>query len=192
MEANFTFDVARSIFLGRVIPHFGIPESRRTLKGKNNTVEILKFPSQSLVRFVTFGLSLAEGRCGDRIGRELLFVIPQEASEEDQRSAFAFLVDVCAHVLELEQRLEVPSMSPPSKVSPWEMKAILFDEPRGEPEDLESIPTGSGDAKLTWVVPLHESEWKLATQRGLETLDEYFEANSVDLVDIHRRSLVTP
>lgn len=191
-DKEFTFDVLRTIVLGKMMSYWGVPELRKRLTGEKGSVEIYRIPSQAsagLVRYATFGLSQLPRRNGELGVHELLFVIDEGNFKNSASKSFDFMCELSANYLESAHEIELPSLVPPSALIPWRANALLFDEARGEEEDLAEMVIGARRVKLIWVIPLYEDEYKLIEKEGLAEFDRRCEVKRVDLVDIDRESV---
>jgi hypothetical protein len=191
VEADFTYDLMRSLYLSRIIQHFGIPDERKVLSGDAGRVEVYRFPGDDIYRFATYGLSEVQRRLGSKTGMELMFVLPatrvNESNVSDQ--SYAYLIRLSQKMLDQGCSVDVPSVFPPDPDGPWAMKATMLDEPRGESEDLLEIRLGRISIRPVWAIPISEGEWAMAEREGIEALDAAFENGSVELIDIHRASV---
>ena len=76
-----------------------------------------------------------------------------------------------------------------SAPSDWP-NALLFDDPRGEPNELNYFHIGMQHVKLSWVVPIFDSEYDLIRTSGIESFDAAIENAELSLVEIRRDSSV--
>jgi hypothetical protein len=182
MAANS--DSAEREFLALIAPHFGDHEGRRLLSKDAVAISVHRYSDGTLMRYVSFGLSSLS--CSPRIGHELLLVTTADMSPAEVDTCYTFVFDLIAYVAGQGHGLDVPSLVPPSEISPWTMKAVLFDEARGEDESLAELQVAGRSIGLAWVVPLHASEWRYASEHGLESLDARLEAASAELIDLER------
>lgn len=194
-----TFDIRRTIMLSAYMKYWGSPEYRQTITRESERVELYSFPgpeSSKITRFSTVGLSSdqAEGsRKKNHTDVELLMVLPKDVASEQERQISNYLFDIVAYVLnQFEENPMVGTTIPETPLAPlgWP-KAILFDEPRGEPEELGFFHVGSQHVDLLWLVPIYGSEYQLIKKNGLERFDRLVDESNISLVDIGRPSLVS-
>ena len=69
-------------------------------------------------------------------------------------------------------------------------KALLFDQPNGEPEELSCFHVGAQHINLLWVVPIHGAEYELIKKVGIESFDKAIQSIELSLVDVRRPSCV--
>ncbi len=196
---KLSFDIRRTIILSEYMKHWEMPEFRQTMSRENERVELYTFPgndSENVTRFSTIGLSSIRSKDSERqygIGAELLMVLPKEVAIEQEDKIKNYLFDVASYLLNaLGRQLTVGTIIPESPLAPigWP-KALLFDEPRGEPEELSCFHIGSQHVDLFWLIPIYGSEYELIKEKGLGAFDKLYETEDISLVDINRPSLAT-
>ncbi len=69
-------------------------------------------------------------------------------------------------------------------------KALLFDQPCGEPEELSCFHVGAQHVNLLWVVPIYGNEYDLIKEKGIECFDEAIQEIDLSVVDVRRKSCV--
>ena len=194
---KLSFDIRRTIILSEYMKHWEMPEFRQTMSRENERVELYTFPgndSENVTRFSTIGLSSIRSKDSERqygIGAELMMVLPKEVAIEQEDQIKNYLFDVASYLLNtLGRQLTVGTTIPESPLAPngWP-KALLFDEPRGEPEELSCFHIGSQHVDLFWLIPIYGSEYELIKEKGLGDFDKLYEPGDIRLVDINRPSL---
>lgn len=142
-----------------------------------------------IARLATLGLGTCRAEDGAPFHAELLFVLGgQELGEIGSSRVAAFVADVAAHLLAHSIRpLEGSLMH--TTLAPWEPDSIVFDHPRGEPQDLERFDADGHAGRLVWAVPLYGSEAELVSRDGLAALDALVEDNDFSLADVRRPRL---
>lgn len=196
---KLSFDIRRTIILSEYMKHWEMPEFRQTMSRENERVELYTFPgndSENVTRFSTIGLSSIRSKDSERqygIGAELMMVLPKEVAIEQEDQIKNYLFDVASYLLNTPGRqLTVGTTIPESPLAPkgWP-KALLFDEPRGEPEDLSCFHIGSQHVDLFWLIPIYGNEYELIKEKGLDAFDKLDETEDISLVDVNRPPLVT-
>lgn len=196
---KLSFDIRRTIILSEYMKHWEMPEFRQTMSRENERVELYTFPgddSENVTRFSTIGLSSIRSRDSERqhsIGAELMMVVPKGVAIEQEDQIKNYLFDVASYLLNtLGKQLTVGTTIPESPLAPngWP-KALLFDEPRGEPEELSCFHIGSQHVDLFWLIPIYGSEHELIKEKGLDAFDKLDETEDISLVDINRPPLTT-
>ena len=104
-----------------------------------------------------------------------------------------FMLDVMAYSLRKDVRFVVGATIPETHLAPkaWCPRALLIDEPRGEPEEMANQHVGMQHVKLLWLVPIYAAEQELIENQGMGALDELEGASEWSLADVRRPSLVT-
>jgi hypothetical protein len=92
------------------------------------------------------------------------------------------------HVRRPDVVLRAGCSVPESKWVPaeWSIRAMLVDEPTGEPEELADTHVGPQHVQLWWLVPIHGAEYKLINEQGLDAFYELNEAAALSLADVRR------
>ena len=192
---SLEFDTVRTLLLYPMMRHWGIPESRRILTNdRGSRVEVIRIPSKKknhIVRYVTIGLCRSVRRNGDIGAHELLFVTIEKEDDLDLRKAtFEWLLSISSYYIETNIIKELPDFIKPSSISPWRPNAVLFDEPRGEPEELENFILGKRVVSLVWVIPIYEAENKLILEDGIDKFDRLCDKQRIDLINPRRCSVI--
>jgi hypothetical protein len=93
--------------------------------------------------------------------------------------------------LRKDVNLHEGSTIPESPLAPkrWAARALLVDEPRGEPEYLVETMIAKELVKLWWLVPIHGAERELVLSKGLTAFDEAYSKSNWSLVDPGRPSI---
>jgi hypothetical protein len=125
------------------------------------------------------------------LGVELLLVLGREELHEiGPGRVSAFLTDIGTHLLRLSIRPIEGSVIARTSIAPWPLDAVVFDLPRGEPEELEDFVADGRALGLMWAVPTYAKEAELVERRGIEALDALVEESDFSLADVRRPSLV--
>jgi len=95
------------------------------------------------------------------------------------------MFDVMAYSLRPEVRVASGRTIPETRLMPkaWKPRALLFDEPRGEPEDIGSVHVGLQHVELLWLVPIYGEEERLISLEGIEAFDELDQHSEWSLAD---------
>jgi hypothetical protein len=189
---SFEFDIRRSIILSKYITNWGMPEYRNVSSKDNHSVELYSFPEELYTRFATVGLSSGTLPNSDKCNSEILMVLPTNVVAKQTDEIVNYIFDIVAYLIEtLERNLTVETTIPESKLAPVEWpKALLFDEPRGEVEDLLCFHVGSQHVELFWVIPIFGAEYDLIKNGEIERFDEIVESMDIDITDVIRASCV--
>jgi len=67
---------------------------------------------------------------------------------------------------------------------------LLFDDPRGEPNELNQFYIGMQHVTLSWAVPIFGSELELIESSGIESFDTAVENAEVSLVEVRREACI--
>jgi hypothetical protein len=146
--------------------------------------------SDPVARLATLGLGTCHAGDGAPLHTELLLTLgTRELAEIGASRVTAFVADVAAHLLAQSIRPAVGSVLPHTALAPWDPDAILFDAPRGEPQDLEQFDADGHELRLVWAVPIHASEADLVVRHGLAAFDLLVEINKCSLTDVRRPPL---
>lgn len=194
----FNFDIRRSIILSKYMKHWGMPEFRQVITNENVRVELYTFPSredEDVTRFSTIGLSsypIEDNADECDCAVELLMVLPKCIAYEQEEQIKNYLFDVAAYLINtLGRTPDVGTTIPESPLAPdnWP-KALLFDEPRGEPEELGCFQVGRQHINLLWLIPIHGSEYKIIKKMGLDKFDKIDQQQDISLIDVMRGPIV--
>lgn len=171
---------------------WGMPKARRIMSNEHTVVELYQFEDEMFSRYATIGLSSNAFNSSQLCNYELFLCIPYDVSTEQEESIQNFIFDICAYLINTVGRLVTyQDMIPESSLAPknWP-SAVLFDEPRGEPEELECFHVGAQYINLLWVVPIYSDEYQLIKERGIEAFDTALEKQELSVVDTRRMSCV--
>lgn len=191
LDVNFDLDVKRSIILAEYIKCWGMPESRNFMPSKSMPVEIYVFPGEDMdqvTRVVTIGLSSCKFADGKSCNNELLMVLPYDIAEDQEEIVSKYVFEISNYIINgLSRSINTEDLREESKQAPegWP-KAILFDDPRGEPNELNQFYIGLQHVKLSWVIPIFNSELELIKNSGIESFDAAIENAEVSLVEVRR------
>lgn len=192
---ELAFDIRRSVILSRYLKYWGIPEDRKSLSLNNSTVELYVFPGEDMdqvTRFATIGLSSCQMNDKTHCNSELLLVVPYETGHEQHEEINQYLLSISSYILNtLSRNIKAEDIIPPFTLAPngWP-KAILIDEPRGEPEELASFPISEQHVSLHWLIPIFDEECTMIQTEGIEAFDQAIDEMSISLVDTTRVSCV--
>ena len=189
---SFEFDIRRTIILSKYITNWGIPEYRNVTSKGNHSVELYSFPEELYTRFATVGLSSGTLPNSDKCNSEIVMVLPTNVVAKQTDEIVNYIFDIVAYLIEtLERNLTAETTIPESKLAPVEWpKALLFDEPRGEVEDLSCFHVGSQHVELFWVIPIFGAEYDLIKNGEIERFDEIVESMDIQITDVRRASCV--
>lgn len=191
---ELAFDIRRAILLSAYMNHWGQPECRESIARDDERIELYTFPGDedsNITRLSTIGLSACKTETETGTSNndaELLLVLPKEVACEQTEKITHYLFDIASYVINtLETPLEIGTTIPESSLAPdgWP-KALLFDEPRGEPEVLGSFQVGRQCIDLFWLIPIYGGEYQVIKRDGLKVFDELAESSSISLVDVDR------
>lgn len=195
---NLDFDIRRSIILSQYLQHWGLPETREIIQQGDHPIELYLFPGEDVdqvSRIATIGLSSCHFDNGLQCHSELLMVLPFDIVSDQAKTLSDFLFNIAKHLLNSNNRTIPPqnivlsSHLDSTVPSNWP-KALLFDDPIGEPDTLHRFYIGTQNVQLRWVVPIFESEYHLIKNQGMEAFDQAVEDSDVNLVDPKRQSCV--
>ncbi len=189
------FDIRRSVILSQYLKCWGMPETRKIMSKGETHVELYSFPgedSDQVSRFATVGLSSNKFSNSTTCDSELLLVLPHDVAHEQREEISHYLFDISSYLIDtLGRNVKAEDILPEMSVVPegWP-KAILFDEPRGEPENLTSFLIGEQHVNLHWVVPIFGVEYSLIKSEGIEAFDQAIDNIDLSLLDTGRDSCV--
>ncbi len=189
-----TSDAARRGILSLFTKQWGAPEVQRTTSRNDEIVDVYGFRDRNapaLFRAVTVGASLVKRDDGEPASFELLMVLPPDLGGATFTEVSSFMLDVFALGLERDVALSVGYRIAPTPLVPaaWPTRAILLDEPAGEPEELATFHVQGAHADLLWIVPIHESEYQGIEQHGLDWFYDLEEQSEWSLAAPHRPPL---
>ena len=188
---SLEFDIRRSIILSEYVKCWGVPESRTLSTVENVPVELYVFSGEDMdqvTRFATIGLSAASKSTVNKCQSELLLVVPFDVGIDQLEVINAYVFDIVAHILnKLDCEIQSEDVLAPSSFAPqnWP-SAVLFDEPRGEPEEVSHFHIGMQSVALKWLVPIFSSEYELINNQNIDAFDAAIENSGASLVEIRR------
>ncbi len=189
---SLEFDIRRSIILSNYIKYWGMPEFRRIMSKDEEKVELYTFPGELIQRYATVGLSASTMLNGTQCNTELFLAVPTYILDEQSETIENYIFDISSYLLQtLGRNAKAETLVPESPLAPagWP-KALLFDEPSGEPEELSCFNIGLQNVSLLWVVPIHGAEYDLIKAKGIERFDEAIRTIDLSVVDVRRQSCV--
>lgn len=193
---QLNMDIRRAILLSRFIRQWGLPLERTisTKKEDESRIEVYEFscPDSQISRFVTIGISGHKTLRDADTGWELLFCLPKDLGGVKNVDIVNYLLDISVYSLRADTLIEVETTIPESSLAPslWTTKAILFDEARGEPEDMSCFHIGQQSINLFWLIPLTNKEYKYIKECGQEAFDNIADNTDIALIDVNRDSIV--
>ncbi len=201
LDEQFTFDIKRSIILAEYIKCWGMPESRNlmpaskeaddSLSHKNMPVELYVFPGEDMdqvTRVATIGLSSCKFGGDKSCNSELLMVLPFDVADDQLEEVSQYIFELSNYIVNtLGRNVKTEDLKEESDNVPegWP-KALLFDDPRGEPNELNQFYIGLQHVTLSWVVPIFASEYELIMNNGIESFDSAVNNAEVSLVEVRR------
>lgn len=193
MSNDIEEDARRAVLLGGYIRAWGTPSQRVSARRRNDVVEVYSFPAPSegkLNRYATVGVSSLRRDSGSLATWELYFVVPSDNAGASEARVTSFILDVMAYSLRSDVQFTIGKTIPSSAILPveWNARAVLLDEPRGEPEYLADVHVGIQHVKLLWLVPIYADERDLILREGVEAFDRAESASDWSLADPRRPS----
>ncbi len=201
-DLSLDFDVKRSIILADYIKCWGMPEIRDlmpqnkntddSLSHKNMAVELYVFPGEDMdqvTRVVTIGLSSCKFNDGKICNSELLMVLPYDVADEQLEAVSRYIFDIANYIVNTQGcNVKSEDLIADGLISVPEdwPTALLFDDPRGEPDELNYFHIGLQHVKLSWVIPIFDNEYELIKASGIESFDAAVENAEVSLVEVRR------
>ena len=205
VEERLNFDIKRSIILAEFIKCWGMPESRELISlskavgskvSNNMSIELYVFPGEDLdqvTRVATIGLSSCKFSNEKRCNSELLMVLPYDVADDQLEAVSQYIFDVSNYIVNTlgcnvksEDLISEGVVSVPED---WP-SAVLFDDPRGEPNELNHFYIGMQHVILSWVVPIFGNEYELIKTNGIELFDAAINEAEVSLVEVRRESCI--
>lgn len=193
---KFSSDIRRTMLLSRFIAEWGQPLERTISTNKNNgcSIEVYEFRGNSNVvsRFVTIGVSGLQTKNRGLASWELMFCLPNNLGGSKSSDIVNYLLDISVYTLRDDVTIEIGSTIPESPLAPiqWSTKAILFDEARGEPEDMSCFQIGQQTVELFWLIPLMGTEYQCIKEHGLELFDTAVSNTGISMLDVNRKPIV--
>ena len=187
---SMTPGVRHSVTLAEYIRDWGRPRSERSISKDDDRVSVYEF-SNGMKRYATVGASGAHKR-RHLASREFFMILPTDLAGATSDEVISLLFDVFAYSLRDDVVLMPGYVIPPSPLVPnaWRTRALLIDEPIGEPEDLSTMHFGSEHVALLWIVPIFEAEYHFIQRNGVEMFYELADASQWSVSDPTRPSLV--
>jgi hypothetical protein len=188
-------DIRRSVILSAYMRAWGLPSERVVSRRGPDQVEVYLFPERSdplLSRFASVGVSGLEREDGTRASWELMMVLPLGLVGASAKEVSDFLLDVMAYSLRRDVVFEIGLTIPETPLMPknWKPRALLLDEPRGEPVELDHFHVGPQRVGLVWLVPIYQDERELVLNQGLDAFDEVEQRSEWSPADPGRPSFV--
>ncbi|MDZ4818202.1 MAG: suppressor of fused domain protein [Planctomycetota bacterium] len=174
-----------------------MPSKRTVARRAGDTVEVYSFPASAtsgMNHYATVGVS-ASGRersPGALATWEFCIVTPPDNAGTSDDRVTSLLLDVMSYSLRSDTRVVAGETIPPSLLLPeeWNARALLIDDPRGEPEWLANVHVGVQHVRLLWLVPIHADERTLILEHGIDAFDEAEAASEWSLADPKRPSFL--
>jgi len=194
-DEQFNFDIKRSIILAEYIKCWGMPEARNLMTNKKMPVELYVFPGEDMdqvTRVVTIGLSSCKFADDKSCNNELLMVLPFDVADDQWESVSQYIFELSNYIVNtLGRNVKAEDLKEESDQAPeaWP-KALLFDDPRGEPNELNQFYIGIQHVTLSWVVPIFGNEYSLIKSSGIESFDAAVTDAEVSLVEVRRDACV--
>ena len=114
------------------------------------------------------------------------------SSTQDARMVHRLEVNSFYHCGPPDQRLDLGHRVPIGE--PWvpgaTVDATLVSLPYPYGDELEHVHWHDRHARLLWLMPIAQSELEFARRQGNERLEELFETNHVEPMDLFRASVV--
>lgn len=207
MSQDFNFDIKRSIILAAYIKCWGLPESRKVLSSAGMLIELYVFPGEDMdqvSRVATIGLSeclfqIDQQDTAKPCSSELLMVLPYDLIDDDIDAISSYLFNIANYIVKkLGRNLHPEEIVAGHEIAttnessiPTDLpRAVLFDEPRGEPSELNYFHIGMQHIKLSWVIPIFDNEYELIKNNSIDAFDEAVNAAEISLVEVRRESCV--
>ena len=205
-DEQFSFDIKRSIILAEYIKCWGMPETRNIIPERkvtddsslhnNMPVELYVFPGEDMdqvTRVATIGLSSCKFNDYKSCNSELLMVLPYDVADDQLEAVSQYIFDVSNYIvntlgcnIKSEDLISGGLVLAPED---WP-NALLFDDPRGEPNELNHFYIGLQHVTLSWVVPIFGSEYELIKSSGIESFDAAVANAETSLVEVRRDGCV--
>jgi len=205
-DEQFSFDIKRSIILAEYIKCWGMPETRNIIPERkvtddsslqnNMPVELYVFPGEDMdqvTRVATIGLSSCKFNDYKSCNSELLMVLPYDVADDQLEAVSQYIFDVSNYIvntlgcnIKSEDLISEGLVLAPED---WP-NALLFDDPRGEPNELNHFYIGLQHVTLSWVVPIFGSEYELIKSSGIESFDAAVANAETSLVEVRRDGCV--
>jgi hypothetical protein len=187
---NLEYDIRKSILLSAYLKHWGMPDCRYDMTKDGETIELYSFPGDLIHKYATVGLSTCSISDSVPICSELFLALPSHIIDEQSEAIKNYIFDIASYFTQtIGKNVKTGDVVPESPLAPkgWP-KALLFDEPRGEPEDLASFHIGIQHVNLVWVVPIFGNEYDLIKTKGIDHFDEAIQGLDLSVMDVRRKS----
>ncbi|MGJ8594246.1 MAG: suppressor of fused domain protein [Aquaticitalea sp.] len=172
--------------------NWGMPEYRNiTSKGKHS-IELYSFPEEHFTRFATIGISSATIPNSEQCNSEIVMVIPKDVASAQTNEIKNYIFDIAVYLVEtLGHNLTAEDMIQENDLAPkgWP-KALIFEEPRGENEELSFFHVGHQHIELFWVIPIHGAEYTFIRNGNIEKFDDIIERKEIEITDVRRKSCI--
>ena len=194
--AKLVFDIRRTLILGVYLRHWGMPEYRWITRREDHAIEVYSFPPRNeevVHRFATVGVSAVNRENGEPANYELCMILPDELGGASAEEVVSVILDVAVHSYREDVRGEVGATIPETPLMPanWQPKALLFDELRGEPEELSHVSVGDQCIEVLWLVPIYADDRELIKNDGIEAFDLLDAQSEWSVADPKRPSFVS-
>ncbi|WLQ14316.1 suppressor of fused domain protein [Hahella aquimaris] len=189
-------DIRRSVILYHYIAQWGQPITRTISSNKNSSVdvEVYEFFSKDdeIYRIATIGISGQSIEANGLANWEFLLSLPADCGGVGSTEIVNYLLDIMAYSLRSDVEVKAGNTIPetPLAPAPWTTKAVLFDEPRGEPEEMSSFIVGNQVVNLIWLVPVTEEERLFIKRCGIDEFDKRESISEYSLIDVKRVGVV--
>lgn len=203
-EKDLDFDIKRSIILAEYIKCWGVPEIRELMPASQSPanglvdnsmpVELYVFPGEDMdqvTRLATIGLSSCKFSRNQHCHDELLMVLPFDVADDQLDIVSRYMFEIAHYIVNTQGRnIQMEDLMTEGLITApknWP-SALLFDEPRGEPNELNHFYIGMQHVKLSWVVPIFQNEYDLIKRHGIAAFDTAINQAELSLVEIRRES----
>ncbi|MBL4797538.1 MAG: suppressor of fused domain protein [Oleispira sp.] len=202
---NLNFDIKRSIILAEYIKCWGMPETRKlmpqskeagdSLSHQKMPVELYVFPGEDMdqvTRVATIGLSSCKFHDDKICNNELLMVLPFDVADDELESVSQYIFEISNYIVNtLGRNVKSEDLIAEVESAPSDWpNALLFDDPRGEPNELNYFHIGMQHVTLSWLVPIFASEYELIKSSGIESFDAAVDNAETSLVEVRRDACV--
>ena len=193
--AKLVFDIRRTLLLGVYMHHWGMPEYRWISRRESHTIEVYSFPlrqDEVVHRFATVGVSAVNREDGKPANYELCMILPNDLGGASADEVVSLILDVAVHSYRKDVRCSVGATISETPLMPakWNPKALLFDELRGEPEELSHVLVGAQSVEVLWLVPIYGDEQELIASEGIDAFDRLDAQTDWSVADPRRPSFV--
>lgn len=185
----------RTAIHGRFVREWGTPQFQTTVERNDDVVDVYGFPAhgeRGVFRALTVGASEVRRTDGEFASFELMMVLPRDLGGTTFKQVSSLMLDVMAYGLTSTATLKIGYTFAPSPHVPshWSARALLLDEPAGEPEELATFHVDGLHVDLLWIVPIYETEYEGIKQNGLEWFYDLEQKSEWSLADPHRPSFL--